>query len=426
MVERIEIMHNQKILFILPFLPYPMSSGGHQALYNSVASVCRDYDVYLTYETRDSDAYQKNVVEFQRKLPEVTILPLVHARLSNNNSVRNRLKRMYNYMFKKTYNVSSWNDDLKNKWLYSINPSTLLWQNHIDSIFDKYSFDIIQVEMPWLLPCVLSLPENTKKVFVHHELGFVRRELELKSNNYGNYGEMLKKYVDIFEIGLLNKYDDIISLSPIDSEKLKLAGVTKPVYTSFAIIESFNEMSPVLGEGKRLVFVGPDNHSPNFIGISWFLENCWHRLKKIDKDYQLYIIGRWSQDNIDAFTAKYNGVNFLGFVNDLREELRDSIMIVPITIGSGIRMKILEAASNGVPFVSTTVGAEGIPVKNGKDCFLADSPDEFVDSIVKLKDRSLQERFVCSANKMLKENYSLEALRRNRIQIYNTILSYNR
>ena len=98
-------------------------------------------------------------------------------------------------------------------------------------------------------------------------------------------------------------------------------------------------------------------------------------------------------------------------------------MIVPITIGSGIRMKILEAASMGIPFVSTTVGAEGIPLRDGHDCFLTDSPNTFVEDIVKLQDKELKLLFIQNANCMVCENYSLEALRRNRLEIYNTVFT---
>ena len=93
-------------------------------------------------------------------------------------------------------------------------------------------------------------------------------------------------------------------------------------------------------------------------------------------------------------------------------------MIVPITIGSGIRMKILEAASMGIPFVSTTVGAEGIPVKDSHDCFLTDNPETFVDDIIKLQDNVLKLQFIQNANKMVWENYSLKELRKNRLGIY--------
>ena len=171
----------------------------------------------------------------------------------------------------------------------------------------------------------------------------------------------------------------------------------------------------------HLSFVGPDTHSPNFVGITWFLENCWFALREININYRLSIIGNWSQEHITEYTAKYPNVEFLGFVDNLGDSIRGTIMIVPITIGSGIRMKILEACSIGVPFVSTSVGAEGIPVEDGKDCFIADNPKSFVEKLYKLRDVALQKRFVENAHNMILDNYSIEALRKNRLEIYSRI-----
>ena len=148
---------------------------------------------------------------------------------------------------------------------------------------------------------------------------------------------------------------------------------------------------------------------------------CWKKLKDIDSEYTLDIIGEWSQERIDEYISKYPDVHFLGFVDDLASTLKNSVMIVPINIGSGIRMKILEGASIGIPFVSTTVGAEGIPVKDGVHCFIADDPDTFVNDILKLQSLELQRKLVKAANGMVNECYSMSALRANRLGIYRTM-----
>ena len=96
-------------------------------------------------------------------------------------------------------------------------------------------------------------------------------------------------------------------------------------------------------------------------------------------------------------------------------------MIVPVRIGSGIRMKILEAASVGAPVVSTTIGAEGLPMRNGEHLFIADSPEEFVDSIIKLQDRDIRTRFVRNANEIVKRHYSFDVFKKNRLAIYDSV-----
>lgn len=422
-------MQKKNILFIIPWLPYPMISGGHQALFNGIAAVKDDFNVFLTYEAWNTEEYKKAEKGFLQKIPNVNLLPLIYE-LPTPESAKKRLIGKLKMCVKKVLGIKPpvFVEDKKANilawWKATIIPSNKSWIEHICRITSEQHFDIIQVEMPWLVSFVFALPSYAKKIYVHHELGFVRREQEISQmGDREKYAAVLKAFADMNEINQLNLYDGIITLSSCDAKKLVAAGVKKPTYTSFAIIDTPEKFNPIVGDGKRLTFIGPDIHNPNFIGISWFLDNCWSMLKEKDPEITLDIIGKWSEENILKFSAKYSDVKFLGFVDDLNAAIQGSTMIVPITIGSGIRMKILEAASNGVPFVSTTIGAEGIPVVDGKHCFLTDDPIKFVESIIKLKDVILRQQFIANSYNMVKENYSIDALEKNRNHIYDIVLN---
>ena len=274
-----------------------------------------------------------------------------------------------------------------------------------------------------LLPLVLYIPNNVKKIFIHHELGFIKNDLFIKQMNGNKYQWAQKHLGDIMEIGLLNRYDSIVTLSQTDKNKLTKAGVQVPIYSSFAVINSINTFSIESTKYTELTFLGPENHTPNSIGLLWFLENCWHELLNINNEYKLKIIGIWKDESIRNLNKKYKNLRFVGFVQNLEEALKNTIMIVPITIGSGIRIKILEAATYGVPIVSTHVGAEGLPLSDGINCFLSDTPNEFIQSIIKLKDKDLRFSFIYKANEVIKNNYSLKELTKNRIEIYEETIS---
>ena len=172
--------------------------------------------------------------------------------------------------------------------------------------------------------------------------------------------------------------------------------------------------------------MGGGGHSPNVAGISWFLDNCWTLLKAKNNNYRLSIIGEWDDEMVAKYMSKYPGVEFLGFVDKLAEHLKGTVMIVPITIGSGIRMKVLEACSLGVPFISTSIGVEGIPVVDGENCFIADTIDQFVDKLFRLNDSCIQKKFVKNAHAMVKRLYSEVALHENRMGIYENLLRNDR
>jgi glycosyltransferase involved in cell wall biosynthesis len=410
-------MQKKSLLFIIPFLPYPLVSGGHQAIYNGIDCVKDDFNIFIAYYV-GWGADESAAVEFQKRFPHATLLPMDTRHKAPNFKARviDKLQRMLAVQAKK-FNPPDKNARY-DQWLWSNRPQPAKWQQFIWDACEKYHIDIAQVEMPWISSFILSLPDTVKKVYVHHELAFVKHGLELNDDPYNLYAKTCYKHTLASEINMLNHADHIITLSPIDKKKLEEQGVTTPISSSFAVVNTETEFSPYLSDERILTFIGPDDNIPNRVGLRWFLDNCWHALKKEEPAYRLNVIGKWREENKKAILKDYPDVEFLGFVNNLFETMKGTVMIVPITIGSGIRMKILEAASMGIPFVSTTVGAEGIPVKDGHDCFLTNDPYLFVEDILKLQDRNLKMHFIHNANQMVKEHYSAEALRMNRLEIY--------
>ena len=416
-------MVNGSILFIVPWLPYPLKSGGHQALFNGISAVSEHFDVSVAYATTDSDDYRRDEKGFRERIPQARLFPLLTKSTSFPLWYRVGAKvKQYMHKRKGIGPNGSRESELCAWWLKSVSPLKERWLEHISTVCSAHHFDIIQVEMPWMVSQILTLPKESKKIFVHHELGFVKRELEQNAYKNSLYLQACKSFADFAEIGFLNKYDAVVTLSTIDKKKLIDHGVTVPIYASIATINKPIDSILKIGDGKRLSFVGPKSNGPNYSGLIWFLENCWQRLLEVDNGYRLDIIGNWNKEIVEEFKKKYSNITFLGFVDDLEASIKGTVMIVPITIGSGIRMKILEACALGVPFVSTSVGAEGIPVEDGVNCYIADTPELFVDRLLKLQDKGVQQLFVENAQKMVKEHYSMEALRENRLAIYKSLM----
>lgn len=409
-------MTKKNILFVLPFLPYPLVTGGHQAIYNGIMAVKDDFNIYIAYYCDGRNMDSEHL--FLSKIPNATLLPMdtSHKPVSFKARVWNKIKRIATVHEQRCYPADT--NAKYDLWLWSNRPQPARWQQFIWDACNKYKIDIAQVEMPWISSFILSLPDNVKKIYVHHELAFIKHGLELKNDSSNIYAQTAYKHTFISEIGMLNSVDHIVTLSPIDKKKLEEAGVTTPITSSFAVVNTSTELKPYISNDKILTFVGPDDNIPNRVGLRWFLDNCWNNLKSKDSSYQLKVIGKWRESSKYEILKDYPDVQFLGFVDNLYETMKGSVMIVPITIGSGIRMKILEAASMGIPFVSTTVGAEGIPLTNRKDCFLTDDPQIFVEDIIKLQNKELKSQFISNANKIVTKHYSLEALRKNRMAIY--------
>ena len=416
-------MHNRKILFILPWLPYPLNSGGKQAIFNGIAAISKEMEIYITYP---EDSITPQVAEKQALTQaaegNIKILPYITVKQTPHWTIGERISGRIQRQLNKLWPPRPKHQNPFSYWIDELLPKPKAFIDHVIGIIDQYHIDIVQSEMLRNLAFVHSLPSTVKTVFVHHELGFVRHQLELATLSDNDFdGQAYARSSKALEIEQLNRYDCVVTLSPIDSKKLKDAGVTTVIQDSFAIVRKHDQPSAISQDVHQLTFVGPDVHGPNFLGITWFLENCWNQLLEQDANYHLTIIGKWSEKNINALSSQYRNLSFAGFVENLEAALSNTIMIVPITVGSGIRMKILEAASIGVPFISTSVGAEGIPVVSGRHCLIADTPADFVSSIMQMQNVTL--RTVChqNARQMVEERYSIEALTANRLNIYNSL-----
>lgn len=410
----------KNILIIPPFNPYPLISGGHQAIFNGIAILKDVANVYMITPVTESQYKRKEHNAILAELPFVHVIPFILPESRHNFAwywkvIKNKMKGKLGI---KEVSKEVTNPQLGIEPIYELSEYKI---NFILNAIKQYHIDIVQVEMMPDIKLINYLPKEVKNIFVQHEIKFVRDELLLQT--MGNVTEEMNamyRQNKQEEIELHNKYDQVITLSPIDTEKLTEAGVTTPITTSLAIVNP--SLHHIIGETsvrKVLSYVGPESHYPNYDGIMWFLKNCWPLLQVRDQEYELQIIGKWSEQTANELALKYNNqVRCVGFVEDLGKALAGTTMIVPLNIGSGIRMKILEAAQLNVPVVTTHVGGEGLPLADGENAFVTDDPSQLVDDILKLQDSSLRDKFVTNLRRVIVSKYSMQALKESRGELY--------
>jgi glycosyltransferase involved in cell wall biosynthesis len=138
--------------------------------------------------------------------------------------------------------------------------------------------------------------------------------------------------------------------------------------------------------GNRLVFIGALFYYPNVQGIEWFCQNIWPIIYKQSPGASIEIVGDISSQagKLD-YLKNIPGVNLHGFVEDIDPYLSNSsALVVPLQIGGGTRIKIIEAWSKGLPVVSTSIGCEGLGAKHGETLLIADRPGDFAKACLAL------------------------------------------
>ncbi len=152
---------------------------------------------------------------------------------------------------------------------------------------------------------------------------------------------------------------------------------------------------------RRLVFVGSMDYHANVDAATHFAREVWPRLYAQRAELVFTIVGRAPAPEVRAL-AELPGIEVTGTVADVRPYYREALgAVIPLRVGGGSRLKILEAMAAGVPVVSTTLGAEGLAVRNGENIFLADTAEELAHALIGLIEHEAQRRQLTEAARQL-------------------------
>ncbi len=157
---------------------------------------------------------------------------------------------------------------------------------------------------------------------------------------------------------------------------------------------------------NSLIFSGAISYSANRDAVCFFLSDIYPIIRKEIPNIRMRITGK--QDGVSLpRNLNYDGVDLLGYVPDIRSAVGSSwISLVPLRVGGGTRLKILESMALGTPVVSTSKGAEGLDVENGKHLLIADEPRQFALAVIRLlRDANLRAEIASNGRQLVKEKY---------------------
>jgi glycosyltransferase involved in cell wall biosynthesis len=155
------------------------------------------------------------------------------------------------------------------------------------------------------------------------------------------------------------------------------------------------ETAPPGPQGRKdILFLGGFWHKPNGDGVTWFVNEIWPKIRSREPEVQFIIAGSSIDADIKALEQS-PGVKVVGYIEDLKA-LFDScrVFVVPLRFGAGMKGKVGQSLNYGLPLVSTSIGAEGIPIEPEEDFLLANNANEFAASVIRLlRDDELWRKF---------------------------------
>ena len=270
-------------------------------------------------------------------------------------------------------------------------------QHQLRDWFSRREFDMAVCDF---LDAAVNFPKHfeiASLLFQHNvESEIWRRHAETASNAarkaiYGlEYRRMLR-----YEQSALRKFDHVIAVS--ENDRALMARWVAP--KNITVVPTGVDLAqyspdPNASETAPLVtFVGAMDWEPNMDGVEYFCGEIWPVIRAEVPEARFRIVGRNPGRRVQRWAS--GTVEVTGQVSSVVEHLRQSaVVIVPLRIGGGTRLKIYEAMATAKPVVSTTVGAEGLDVKHGRDIILADDVRSFSQAVVMLlRDADLRRRY---------------------------------
>jgi len=250
--------------------------------------------------------------------------------------------------------------------------------------------------------CVTAAYEKYK------DMEEVRWRLHYKSLPQLN---VLEKY----EFNMYRSADRVLVLTPHDRFTMQYYAqdLAVSIASSGVDIQYLQEKKPVPKE-PIILMTGYMKDPANEDGVKWFVQHVWPQLSARHPEVEFYIVGAEPGPRIMKLAEKEPRIIVTGEVPDLRPyRNRARVFVSSVRLGSGMRLKVMEAMASGLPVVSTALGMDGIEAQNGVNCLVADTPELFTQSVEwLLTDSSFSERMSRSARETAEKKYSLnEGLR---------------
>ena len=387
-----------RILFVSLSVPYPPSNGQRMrnwALLQALAAEGHALTL-LSFAERHDLAEADHAL--RKTCADVQFVPLPDAARSDALNYGNRLRAFLSVL---PYGV----------WRYRSEYMTAA----IREAIAQASFDLLICDDVYLvknLPKPVPVPVLLNKHDITHVIlrRYLTHELNPAKLAYGwTEYEKLRNW----EAWASSNVAAVLACSEHDRVAIEALCPKAQVAVVPNSIDVGNCVPKSADDGKTILFAGAMDWYPNQDAVSFFISKILPKLQELVPDSRFRIAGRCPPEGFRARFAGVPSVEFTGTVPDMRPEItKAAVCVVPLRIGSGTRMKILEAAAMAKAIVSTRIGAEGLDFMDDKEIILADGPEEFARAIADLlTDPARRRAMSLAARRRVEVQYGMPALR---------------
>jgi glycosyltransferase involved in cell wall biosynthesis len=297
----------------------------------------------------------------------------------------------------------------------------------LQKLLEHETFDIIQLEAPFVgmyLPLIRKFSKAPIVLRAHNVEYLIWQRLAAGSKNpiKAWYLKLQARRLQSFESKLWREVDGIAAISEIDAQFIR-QHTSKPVISLPTGLElgSYPALQRTQLRTDRLGFLGSMDWQPNQEAVRWFVQAIWPKLQSEFPGTSVTFAGKNFPDKL--LDLAKNQLFMQGEVADATAfRQQHPIFIVPMRSGSGIRIKLLEAMALGLPIISTTLGAEGLPVVDQKHLLLADDAASFAKALHRLqKDEDFAFNLGQQGRQLIENAFNLSVLTQQLTAFYTAL-----
>ena len=397
-----------RILQIAPRLCWPLDTGAKLRNYHLARVLAKRASVsLLTFADRD-----QSVSELERFYDQVVTVQHVRG-----------------YTFSKLFHGAIGSTPLP-----VLNYTSVVMKDKLARLLSEQQFDVVQIESVHLinyLPVIHAGPNAPLVVCDWHniESELMKQYAEREQNLFRRtYARRTARLMGNIEHRALNAFDAHIAVSEQDAKRLRSINPRAGVHVIENGVDTACYIQSDGASGNqsarnRILFVGSMDYHANIDGAVNFARDIWPQLHARRPQLVFTIVGKDPDPQVREL-ENVDGVEVTGTVDDVRPFYREAVAsIVPLRVGGGSRLKILEAMAAGVPVISTGLGAEGLEVKHAENILIADQPTEFVEAIASVIENEDQRRQLITAGRALvAERYDWEKPGNALLAIYDSLI----
>jgi polysaccharide biosynthesis protein PslH len=397
-----------KALILTNRVPFPPNSGYPIVVYNTIKGLLQ-LGVEVTLFSINTAKHNVDVDDIYDPVFEK-----INFHSYNIDTEVNIWGAFFNIFSNQSYNVSRFYDDDAAKLL--------------EHVLHDHDFDIVQFEGLFVVPYLDTVKEFSKAKLIYraHNIEFDVWEKLAALEQFTprrKYLEFLSRRLKIYETEQINRFHQVFAISEPDRQSILLMGCeTKLAVFPVAIDFDKYNVDTSKTSFPTLFHLGAMDWRPNKEGLEWFLDEIWPDIEKLNGELRFYIAGK----NMQKQFFDYDSENLIveGEIFDAVEFMNSkAIMIVPLLSGSGMRVKIIEGMAMEKCIIATTMAAEGINCKPGKDILIADTADEFYRSILQCITKPNKWREIGeNARKTVKRDHEMNTNAERMLNIYEELI----